>query len=94
MPKENAEAIVSLLNKALAIRNDLIFDVSDEEIFYGKSANPDKVVTIIDGGAEEIAIDMRVKNTKEILGSLYLLPYDCDIVYDYTDNEFCNKIME
>ena len=97
MPTENANKIMDVLNKALSIRNDLIFSVYDSSSYYGKSSDPHKIIELIDGGAEEIAIKIRVKNTDNILGWLYLLPYECDvdcIVFDHTDNEFCDKIME
>lgn len=62
-----------------------------------KVANLDAETIIrkyLDGGAEEL--DIIVQENEKQIGWFYVMPYERngDVLVNYTDNEFCNKVAE
>ena len=91
IPQENTETILKLLNKCLELEPNIKFHILDTEGYVGKSRNPEKIIQAIDGGDEELGINCMID--EECIGWFGILPYEeYDIVYDCSDNNFCNYV--
>lgn len=90
--KDNEQQIRQLLEICKKEKDGIIFTVWDTEEKIIKTADPDKIIDEIDGGDEEIGINCY--NKSGFLGWFGVLPYeDEDIIFNHTDNAFCNNVM-
>lgn len=90
--KDNKQQIRQLLEICKKEKDGIIFTVWDTEEKIIKTADPDKIIDEIDGGDEEIGINCY--NKSGFLGWFGVLPYeDEDIIFNHTDNAFCNNVM-
>ena len=72
---------------------DVVFKVMDTEELVIKSSDVDEIIAAIDGGDEEIGINV-FDSTKKCLGWFGIFPYEAeDIVFDSSANAFCDKVM-
>lgn len=93
---------VNKLNMTQIINGIKVFAPADAMVrFVGavkcKVANLDAETIInkyLDGGAEEF--DIIVEENEKRIGWFYVMPYgrNGDVLVDYTDNDFCNKVAE
>lgn len=102
IPQENADVIISILNKAQRINKLVKFKVIDDEsggvLYYGD--NPEKAVYEMDGVDCNFGVncveDLGYDHDNKIVGWFFFTPYeevDC-VVCDHTDNEFCKQCLE
>lgn len=92
--EENANLIKKLLEACNDERENISFKIYDTESCVIYSRNIDKIIDALDGGDEEIGINIIDRDTKNCLAWFGIFPYedfDC-VVFDHSDNDFCNNI--
>lgn len=96
MLQERNKEVLKALLKAIISKENTTPIVYDTEEFVIKSKDIDEIINAIDGGDEEIRIDATHTPTGFVSGSFYLQPYEeeSDILVDYTDNEYCDSIVD
>lgn len=90
--EDNEQQIRRLLEISKEEKGDITFTIWDTEGKIVKTTDSNKIIEEIDGGDEEIGINCY--NNNGFLGWFGVLPYECeDIIFDHTDNAFCNNVM-
>lgn len=90
--EDSERQICRLLEICKQEKSDITFTICDTEGIVAKTVESNKVIEEIDGGDEDIGINCYNKNG--FLGWFGILPYeDEDIIYDHSDNAFCNNVM-
>ncbi len=91
--EKNEKTIRNLLVSCKKAVPDVVFKVMDTEELVIKSSDVDEIIAAIDGGDEEIGINV-FDSTKKCLGWFGIFPYEAeDIVFDSSANAFCDKVM-
>lgn len=92
IPQENADRLYQILTRA----NGCYFKVYDTDSHVITTRFPEKLISAIDGGDEEIRVEIYDRSTREFQGIMCLLPYDCpdSVPYDYSDNAFMKKLLD
>lgn len=91
--EKNEKTIRNLLVSCKKAVPDVVFKVMDTEKLVIKSSDVDEIIAAIDGGDEEIGINV-FDSTKKCLGWFGIFPYEAeDIVFDSSANAFCDKVM-
>lgn len=93
---ENEQVIRMLIEICFREYPDGVFEVRDTEGFVCKTRKADSILNEIDGGDEEIGLNFYDGHGK-FLGWFGILPYEEDpdcIIFDMSDNKFCEKVME
>lgn len=91
IPQENADRLHQILTRA----SGCYFKVYDTESHVITTRFPEKLINAIDGGDEEIRVEIYDRSTREYHGTLCLLPYEYDSMpYDYSDNPFMKKLLD
>lgn len=93
--QENADLIKRLMELCKEERDNILFKVYDTESCVTFTRNIDKVIDEIDGGDEEIGINIIERETKNNLAWFGVLPYEekTYMIFDHSDNDFCNNVM-
>lgn len=86
--KEQAQKIYKIIVKGLET-SDFV-KVYDTESFVIKSKDADKIIDALDGGDEEAGLNFYKGGV--CVGWVGILPYEEDVIYDHSDNEFCHSI--
>ena len=91
--EKNEKTIRNLLVSCKKAVQGVVFEVRDTEEFVIKSSDIDEIIAAIDGGDEEIGINV-FDSTKKCLGWFGIFPYEAeDIVFDSSANAFCERVM-
>lgn len=91
--EKNEKTIRNLLVSCKKAVPDVVFKVMDTEGLVIKSSDVDEIIATIDGGDEEIGINV-FDSSKKCLGWFGIFPYEAeDIVFDFSANAFCDKVM-
>lgn len=91
--EKNEKTIRNLLVSCKKAVPDVVFKVMDTEELVIKSSDVNEIIAAIDGGDEEIGINV-FDSTKKCLGWFGIFPYEAeDIVFDSSANAFCDKVM-
>ncbi len=91
--ENNEKTIRNLLSACKKAAEGIVFKVLDTEEDVITSSDIDEIITTIDGGDEEIGINV-FDSTKKPLGWFGILPYEAeDIVFDHSANAFCDRVM-
>lgn len=91
IPQENADKLHQILKRA----SGCYFKVYDTESHVITTKFPDKLIAAIDGGDEEIRVEIYDHSKSVYHGTLCLLPYEEDSMpYDYSDNAFMKKLLD
>lgn len=91
--EKNEKTIRNLLVSCKKAVPGVVFKVRDTEELVIKSSDVDEIIAAIDGGDEEIGINV-FDSTKKCLGWFGIFPYEAeDIVFDSSANAFCDKVM-
>lgn len=89
--QENADRLYRILNRA----SGCYFKVYDTESHIITTRFPEKLIMAIDGGDEEVRIEIYDHAERVYRGTLYLLPYEEDSMpYDWSDNAFMDKLLD
>lgn len=93
IPENNEKTIRNLLMSCKKAAPDVVFKIWDTEELVKKSSDIDEIIAAIDGGDEEIGINV-FDSTKKSLGWFGILPYEAeDIIFDHSANAFCDRVM-
>lgn len=95
IPEENAKLIKKLLEVCNNERENISFRIYDTESCVIYSRDIEKIIDALDGGDEEIGINVIDRETKSALGWFGVLPYE-DVeymIFDHSDNDFCNNVF-
>ena len=96
IPQENADVIAKLINTCKSLNPEIIFKIYDTEclVYKSKNADTETILNEMDGGDEELGINCYIDG--KCCGWFGIMPYeDTDsVIYDYSDNEFTNRVME
>lgn len=93
IPENNEKTIRNLLMSCKKAVPGVVFKIWDTEELVIKSSDIDEIITAIDGGDEEIGINV-FDSTKKSLGWFGILPYEAeDIIFDHSANAFCGRVM-
>lgn len=91
--EKNEKTIRTLLVSCKKAVQDVVFKVMDTEGLAIKSSDVDEIIATIDGGDEEIGINV-FDSSNKCLGWFGIFPYEAeDIVFDSSANAFCDKVI-
>ena len=91
--EKNEATIRNLLVSCKKSVPGVVFKVRDTEELVIKSSDVDEIIAAIDGGDEEIGINV-FDSTKKYLGWFGIFPYEAeDIVFDSSANSFCDRVL-
>lgn len=92
--QENADLIKKLLEACNDERENISFKIYDTESCVIYSRNIDKIIDALDGGDEEVGINIIERETKNYIGWFGVFPYEEteDMIFDHSDNDFCNNV--
>lgn len=89
--QENADRLYRILSRA----SGCYFKVYDTGSHVITTTCPEKLIMAIDGGDEEVRVEIYDHSEGVHRGTMYLLPYEEDsIPYDYSDNAFMNDLLD
>ncbi len=92
IPSNNEAVIRTLIANCNKQFPEVMFKVFDTESLVIATNDVDKIIDAIDGGDEEIGINCYDREGNH-LGWFGVLPYEAeDIIFDHSDNEFCDTV--